>query len=726
MSNFNLRIALVMMAFLASSCFKDLDTVPIDPVEITSGVVFDQPEAYKQVLSKLYAGLAVSGQEGPAGNADIAGIDEGFGQYLRGFWYHQELTTDEAVIGWNDQTIQDFQKQTWTAADGFIYAFYSRIFYQITACNEFLRETTDARLDSRGVDGQLRQEIAEFRAEARFLRALSYWHALDLFRNVPFVTEDDVVGAFFPRQIGGNELFEYIESELLEIESTIAPPRGNEYARADRAALWMLLAKLYLNAEVYIGQNRYNEALKYAEQVIGTGYKLDEEYQHLFLADNDRSEEIIFTVAYDGINTRTWGGTTFIINAGIGGSMNPSDLGMGGGWGGTRATREFIAKFPEGEGGLVSSPNPGATATYRKLYVPGTHQGNDATDTQNALSDTNNDGIYEGYKFFPEPGMSFRLTNISSNSAPIYGDNNGDGNLTIGGAPIVLPDAGLHFFEVNWTAKTYSVVRQDWSIGGDAVIGGPVAMTWNADEQVLIADLEMNAGNFTFLSSDPDFNLGDANGDGILERGNAPITKITENGSYQIRLFLNQPDYTYQINSTSFDRRGIFHRPGQSLDIVDVTDFTNGIAVTKFKNIRSDGTPGSDATHADTDFPMFRLADAYLMAAEAILRDNGDKNQAATYVNTVRARAFKGSAGNITAAELDLDFILDERAREFYWECHRRTDLIRFNRFSESDYLWQWKGGVMDGASVPAYRNIFPIPTIDISLNPNLEQNPNY
>lgn len=726
MSNFNLRIALVMMAFLVSSCFKDLDTVPIDPVEITSGVVFDRPEAYKQTLAKLYAGLAVSGQEGPAGNADIAGIDEGFGQYLRGFWYHQELTTDEAVIGWNDQTIQDFQKQTWTAADGFIYAFYSRIFYQITACNEFLRETTDARLDSRGVDGQLRQEIAEFRAEARFLRALSYWHALDLFRNVPFVTEDDIVGAFFPRQIGGNELFEYIESELLEVESTIAPPRGNEYARADRAAVWMLLAKLYLNAEVYTGQNRYNEALKYSEQVIGTGYRLDEEYQHLFLADNDRSEEIIFTVAYDGINTRTWGGTTFIINAGIGGSMNPSDLGMGGGWGGTRATREFIAKFPEGEGGLVSSPNPGQTAIYTKRYLLGSFTGVDTISSLNTIASPDGNEVYKGYRYFAEPGMDFRIARFPTTTSVILGDSNGDGNLTVNGDPIVMPDAGLYYIEVDWANRTYVTERQDWSIAGQAVVGGPIAMQWDPTEEVLIADLEMVAGDFRFVSSNPAFNLGDADGNGVLEQGNASISKITENGSYQIRLFLNQPDYTYQINSTSFDRRGIFHRPGQSLDIVDVTDFTNGIAVTKFKNIRSDGTPGSDATHADTDFPMFRLADAYLMAAEAILRDNGDKNQAATYVNTVRARAFKGSAGNITADELDLDFILDERARELYWECHRRTDLVRFGQFSDSDYLWQWKGGVMDGASVPAYRNIFPIPTIDISLNPNLTQNPNY
>ena len=132
-----------------SSCFKDLDTVPTDKDELTSAAVYDNPENYKKVLARLYAGLALTGQQGPAGQADISGIDEGFGQYLRMYWYLQELSTDEAVIGWNDATIKDFHEQDWNADDGFIYACYSRIFYQISICNEFLRETTDDKLNSR-------------------------------------------------------------------------------------------------------------------------------------------------------------------------------------------------------------------------------------------------------------------------------------------------------------------------------------------------------------------------------------------------------------------------------------------------------------------------------------------------------------------------------------------------------------------------------------------------
>ncbi|NNE27307.1 MAG: RagB/SusD family nutrient uptake outer membrane protein, partial [Saprospiraceae bacterium] len=249
-SIYKFLLVFISSAIVFSSCFNDLDTIPLDEDIITSSIVYDDPNSYKQVLAKVYGGLALSGQQGPAGQSDIDGIDEGFGQYLRALFYHSEFTTDEALVGWNDQTITDFHDQAWGADDGFIFAFYSRIFYQIALANEFIRETSEEKLQERGVDANLQAEVAGFRAEARFLRALSYWHALDHFRNVPFVTEEDAVGAFLPEQINANDLFNYIESELLDIETLIAPARGNEYGRADQGAVWTLLAKLYLNAEV--------------------------------------------------------------------------------------------------------------------------------------------------------------------------------------------------------------------------------------------------------------------------------------------------------------------------------------------------------------------------------------------------------------------------------------------------------------------------------------------
>ena len=116
------------------------------------------------------------------------------------------------------------------------------------------------------------------------------------------------------------------------------------------------------------------------------------------------------------------------------------------------------------------------------------------------------------------------------------------------------------------------------------------------------------------------------------------------------------------------------------------------------------------------------------MYAEAVLRggSGGDKTTAVGYINQLRERAYGNTNGNITAADLTLNFILDERGRELYWEGHRRTDLIRFGQFTSATYLWPWKGGVETGTGVDAHYNLFPIPNTDRTANPNLGQNPGY
>lgn len=162
----------------------------------------------------------------------------------------------------------------------------------------------------------------------------------------------------------------------------------------------------------------------------------------------------------------------------------------------------------------------------------------------------------------------------------------------------------------------------------------------------------------------------------------------------------------------SEDKRGIFHTDGQNKEINNISLFTDGYAVAKYKNIDVNGDQGSDSTgeFPDTDFPMFRLADAYLMYAEAVVRGGGGSpGQAVTYINELKERAYGDDSGNISASDLNEDFILDERGRELYWEAHRRTDLIRFNQFTENG-IWAFKGGVPQGTTTSSFRNIMPIP----------------
>ena len=523
------RLGIFFLALSLTSCLDDLDQS--DPSSVNNPTVdelYSDPAAYKQSLAKLYAGLATTGQNGPAGSPDISGIDEGASQYIRGMWLMNELTTDEAIIAWNDQTIKDFHTQTWSSGDVFINAMFSRIDFQVKNCNEYLRQTTDEKLDGRGVDEALRAEIQTFRAEARFLRAYSYWHFLDLFGGrVGLVTENDPTTLFLPEQVTSEEMFTFIDNELQEIEPLMMAPRANEYPRVDRAAAQMLRAKLYMNSEVYTGVERYAEAMPILTSVISSGYALHSDYDQLFYADNDQNgaqNEFIFAVAFDGLNTKTYGGTTFLTHAPVGGSMPVAEFGINGGWGGIRTTSAFVAKF---------------------------------------------------------------------DAAPS-------------------------------------------------------------------------------------------------------------------------------------DDRSNFHTAGQSLVISDVGNFAEGYAIAKFRNIDVNGNPGSDASgdFVDTDFPIFRLADAYLMFAECAVRTGSDVGTGLTYVNLVRARAFGNTNNNV--ASYDLNYIIDERARELYWEAHRRTDLIRFGRFTGGAYLWPWKGGTPAGSPTPSFRRLFPIPANALAANPTLTQNPGY
>jgi hypothetical protein len=165
----------------------------------------------------------------------------------------------------------------------------------------------------------------------------------------------------------------------------------------------------------------------------------------------------------------------------------------------------------------------------------------------------------------------------------------------------------------------------------------------------------------------------------------------------------------------------------------DLYTGTDGYSTFKFRNLTRDGSLAPDLdpqkNWVDVDFPIFRLAEIYLIYAEAVLRGGtgGDATTALNYVNKIRTRAYNGDlSGNITAGSLTLDFILDERARELYYEAQRRTDLIRYGRFTTSSYLWAWKGGVKAGTSVNDRYNIFPLPSTDLTANPNLIQNVGY
>ena len=343
-------LSILAVSALLASCIGNLNVTPIDPNANTADKALVNEAAFTSFLAGVYTGFATSGYYGANGAASISGLDGGASQYIRGLYHHSELTTDESVCGWNDQTIKNFHWMNWTTDDTFIYAFYSRIFMQVSAANEFIREAQASNVAFSNKE--------EYIAEARVLRAIAYFHAIDNFGNVPFADETSVVGAF-PEQIKRADLFTWLENELKDLidNSALAAPRGNGYARADKGVAKFLLAKLYLNAQVYTGTARWNDCAAVLKDLMDDGYSLHttsagtfSPYQELFLADNNRcSDEIIFAIEQDGVNTTSYGATNYLIFASTGGEMDPDLMGISSGWGGLRTTPEFYDKFSSGD-----------------------------------------------------------------------------------------------------------------------------------------------------------------------------------------------------------------------------------------------------------------------------------------------------------------------------------------------------------------------------------------
>jgi starch-binding outer membrane protein, SusD/RagB family len=537
-TKFNL-IVLFSLFMMLPSCESDLEITPEDPRSFLSEEFFATPDAYKKAIAGVYGNLSLTGTNGPE-SSNIGGIDAGTSQYGRTLWYLQVLSTDEAIWSYEgDGGVRDVQRNTWTSDNPIIRGFFSRAMFQVAIVNEFLRQTTPEKLSSRGVtDPVLLADIEDYRNESRVLRALAYYHLMDLYGKAAFNTEAQEV-SIAGIQYGRQELFTYIENELTALIPNLAAPRTNEAGRLDQAMARMILAKIYLNAEVYIGQNRYTDCIAQCNAIIGGGYSLEPNYSDNFKADNDTSTEMIYAIQSDGIATQNFGPTTVMINGSVGSlELNGASLGVGaGGWGGAlRLRKQFVEKFN---------------------------------------------------------GTDFEF----------------DARKTISG-------------------------------GGQ-----------------------------------------------------------------------------------------------RSLEITDVLNRNQGYILAKYSNISSTGIPGPSSTFVNTDFPLFRLADVYLMYAEAQMRNDGATNgssvanassQSLDYINALRERANDGNFANVAANQVTLDFLLDERARELHWEAHRRQDLIRFGKYTGGIYNWAWKGNGSAGIAISNNLRVFPIPQLAISANPNLTQNSGY
>ncbi|NVJ88832.1 MAG: RagB/SusD family nutrient uptake outer membrane protein [Flavobacteriaceae bacterium] len=340
----------LVMVVALSSCTKDLDITPQDDQDLLGEDFFANQDAYERLLAGVYANLSLTGVDG-AGSSNIQGLDAGTSQFGRVLLYLQTLSADQMIWSYeNDPGTREIQRNIWNADDPIVLGMFGRTHVTIAFANNFLRETTTEKLDERNVSQADRADIAMYRAEARLLRAMSYYYMMDLFGQANFTTEDDPINSQ-PQAYNRQQLFDFVESELKAIEMDLAEPRANPHGRADKGVAWMILAKIYLNAEVYTGTAKYTECIEYCNKIIGGGYTLATEYLHNFMADNNTNSaanEIIFPLISDGAFTQNYGPTTVMVNGSIGSlEANGAALGVGaGGWGGAlRLRKQFVQLF---------------------------------------------------------------------------------------------------------------------------------------------------------------------------------------------------------------------------------------------------------------------------------------------------------------------------------------------------------------------------------------------
>ena len=359
--------------FTLTSCINDLETLPMNDWDTTSETAYGTSEqAYVQGLAKLYFNFTSND------TTDLLVSDGGASELIRCFWTCNEVSTDACKCAWGDTWAMAINSNTWTDAENdMVYGVFVRTLQGISYVNEYLRQTAPEKLADRGVDAALAAKIEVFRAEARFLRAYFYWMAMDIFGAVPFTTEDSPFGAEAPKQASSKSIYNFVVSELedLATDASVMPAAKSNRPRADKGSVLGLLARVYLNAEVYSGEPAYDKAKSTCERIFGLGYALCSNYEHLFRGDNgenaDAYNEFLYAVSYDQDKAQSWGGGTYLTCAAIGaedkeietdedwivdGEVKKDDkgnplkvkisrIGTGNGWNGLHIHEQFINKF---------------------------------------------------------------------------------------------------------------------------------------------------------------------------------------------------------------------------------------------------------------------------------------------------------------------------------------------------------------------------------------------
>ncbi len=356
----------LMVAGGNTSCIDDLNQSIVDPQTTTTLDL-------TALLAKVYSSLVLTGQTGGAGNADMSQFDEGNSSWYRRIFEANELCSDECIWTWQgDASIPELTNIAWNSSLGYNELTYYRLMYNVTLCNSYLDNTEDESGDY----------VRQTRAEVRFVRALNLFHFIDLYGRAPF---KEHVNADLPVEKKRSEVFDYVESELLAISGEKQSSEqlldfagtDENYGRADKVAAYMLLARLYLNAEVYTGTPQWEKARDYAAKAIASDYKLCTEekngytaYEQLFMGDNGENDnarqEIIFPIRCDGGNSRGYGGSVYTVASCTGGGTPDQGL-PASMWTCNRSRQSLVDKFISNGSSLSKSTAYATPQLFAKI-----------------------------------------------------------------------------------------------------------------------------------------------------------------------------------------------------------------------------------------------------------------------------------------------------------------------------------------------------------------------
>lgn len=638
----SLGVAATALGF--SSCVGDLDREPNNPNDITS--VTDDMD---RVFSDIYLNFATFGANG---SSPVMDFDGGMAGFQRAISIAEEYPTDEMAWLWDPNSYGTLNYGMVTPSLDCVFGFYSRLVINITLCNQFIQLAQDGgfRAAEGETEAQFNARRDEYVRQAKILWGLCYYYMLSFYDKVPYADQTTSVGTL-PVQLPRAEVYQRVTATLEEVVASYEQNQKPNYGFVGLDAAEAVLAKIYLNGEVFAGRGDYEKCYQHSKNIIDRlgngghyGNGLARSYLSLFGYNNSRFvlgkggnvNEIIFSLVADQTHLLNWAGATYLLSAWLGDANVVATL----------ATPTDKAEL-DGEV-YTTTVDKEEVKRYYKYYA-------NASDYEAALNAFNGKGA-DGKDLPDDQKPKDWTKNISET---------------------------VHGVHYSFDPKATYHVAMAWYNSADK---------WGClvTRKSFVRKFEWNDVKMS-LSDDTRVSLWQTSSHGFVVENPTLLGDDFGKNGYLAPKFSN---WAYNDDGTvDYD-----NSPGGK----------NGPTLTKQLGV---------------DYPVIRLAEIYLTAAEAILNGGGGSQaEALKYVNYLRERAYGDKDHNWTS--LSMQELRDERARELYQENVRRTDLIRWNQWC-TGYTWEWKGGVQSGTNLPEYTKLYPIPTRVMSSS-NFEQTTGY